>query len=208
MGMGMGLARVSRAAIEKAARDAGLALTAEQAREITEAESTCLSECRRVSFGESAAVRVVREFAESPFIAGDGDAETIAKLVEAFYELREDHPASISDTEILELLGESFDGDAGGDVGLAASLAGEALSRRHGHSAYEIADADGKVYRWDPAEWRDDALPGEAPSKWEDCAAYEISDDGGKVYRWDPAEWRDDVTADGWYGERWEDADE
>lgn len=170
--MSMNLVMVSQSGIEKAASDSGLSLTADQVRDIAEAESTCLAECGRVSFGESAAVRVIRELGSSPFIAGDDTTRTLMELTEAFYDLREDFPASITDAEILELLGESFNGDAAGDVGLVVALASETLSRQRDQTAYEITDGDGNVYRWDPEEW---------------C---------------------DDITANGWCGERWEDADE
>lgn len=168
----MDLARVSRVAIEGAARNVGLSLTAGQVRDIAEAEGACLAESRRVSFGESAAVRVVREFGASPFFAAGDAAQVVAALTETFYDLREDCPAAVTDVEILEQLRESFDGEAAGDVGLAAAQAGESLRGRLS------------------------------------CRAYEIADDEGNVYRWDPDEWHDDVTADGWDGERWEDADE
>ena len=169
--MGMNLARVTRAALERVARESGLSLTVEQVRDIAETERVCLAECGRLSFGESTAVRIAREFASSPFIAGNGAEDTLMELVETFYELREDFPATVTDTEILEALRKTFDGDAAGDAGIAVAMAREALSERLIYEAYEIADADGNVYRWNPDEWHDD------------------------------------VMANGWYGERWEDAD-
>lgn len=170
--MAMNLAKVSQSSIGKAAGESGLSLTTDQVQDIAEAESACLAECGRVSFGEIAAARIARELGASPFVSEDNAVEALVKLTEAFYEIREDYPASITDIQIIESLGEAFDGDAAGDAGLACSLAGEALAKRMGYSTYEIADDDGNVYRWESEEWHDD------------------------------------ITADGWYGERWEDADE
>ena len=165
----MNLARFSQTAIERVAYESGLALTADQARDIAEAEDACLAESRRVSFGESAAVRVVRAFAESPFIVGDDSTEALAKLTESFYDLREDYSASISDAEILESLQESFDGEAASDVGLATSLAAGALSKRLDFSTYAIADNDGSIYQWNPEEWHDDVtVDGWYGEHWED----------------------------------------
>lgn len=162
------LAKGSQAAVEKTAHSLGLTLTAEQVRHIAEAESACLAEYGRVSFGESAAVRVVREFAESPFISGNA-AEVLVGLTEAFYELREGFPAFITDVEILESLADAFDGDAAGDVGLAAALASESLAGRLDYSTYEIADDDGNVYSWDLDEWHDDVTAdGWCGERWED----------------------------------------
>ena len=167
MGVDMILAKGSQAAVEKAARGSGLTLTAEQTRDIAEAESACLVEYGRVSFGESAAVRVVRAFAESPFMSGNA-AEALLELTEAFYELREGFPASITDAEILESLADAFDGDAAGDAGLAAALASESLAERLDYPTYEIADDDGNVYRWNPDEWRDDVTAdGWCGERWE-----------------------------------------
>ncbi len=168
MGVDMILARGAQADIEKAARGSGLTLTAEQVRDIAEAESACLVEYGRVSFGKSAAVRVVHEFAESPFMSGNA-AEALLELTEAFYELREGFPASITDTEILESLADAFDGEATGDAGLAAALTNESLTRRLDYSTYEIADDDGNVYRWNPDEWHDDVTAeGWCGERWED----------------------------------------
>lgn len=152
----MNLARFSQSAIVKAAYDAGLTLTAEQARDIAEIENSCLTESRRMSFGKSAALQLVRTFAKSPFIAGGDAADTISKLTGSFYELREDYPASITDAEIMDSLQKSFDGEAAEDVGLATSLAADALSKCLDYSTYEITDDNGKVYHWNPDEWRDD----------------------------------------------------
>jgi hypothetical protein len=172
--MEMVLVGASQAAIGKAAQNKGLALTARQVRDIALAERSCLYEHGRVSFGEGAAARLVNAFAASPFILADGDATTkaLVELTEAFYELRENYPATVTDEEIVESLAKSFDGEAAGDVGLAATLAAESLLEQVVHPAYTIAD------------------------------------DEGRVYHYDAEEWRENVYADGWYGERWEDADE
>ncbi len=168
--MAMNLARVTQSSIEKAARDSGLVLTADQVREIAETESACLAECRRVSFGESAAIRVVHAFASSSFVTGETAAGVLAKLTESFYELRDDLPAVVTDAEIFESLQESFEGEAAGDVGLAAALTGEQLSKQLDYLTYEVVDDDGKVYRWDPEEWHDDAMAdGWCGEQWEDA---------------------------------------
>ena len=167
----MNLTNVSHTTIQSVARDAGFSLTERQARHIAEVESDCLDERKRVSFGEHAAVRIVRAFAESPFIVGGDMAMPFVELVEAFYELREDFPATITDAQIVESLEEAFNGEAAGDASLAATLAGEALSKQLNCSIYEIADDEGNVYRWDPEEWRDDVTArGWCGECWEDAA--------------------------------------
>lgn len=171
MGFGMNFNAVEQLGIASAMRESGITLTQDQVRFIAEAEAACLADSGRVSFGESAAVRVVREFSESPFIFGKDTSETLIEIIEGFYDLRGNFPASISDTEILEEILAAFDGDAAGDVDLAVAIASEELLRHRGHSTYEIADAGGTVYRWDPEEWRDD-----------------ITADGWNGEKWDAAD--------------------
>ena len=167
--MGMLLPGTSHSAIKRAALDSGLMLTAGQALDIANAEKSCLAESNRVSFGGSAAEKIVRGFATSPFVPKDEAASVLVGLTEAFYELRDDYPASVTDAEIIESLKLLFDDEAAGDVETAAALAREALSSRQGFSTYEIADEGGKVYRWDPGEWHDDVrADGWYGERWED----------------------------------------
>lgn len=166
---GDAFARASQAAIAKAARDAGFFFTTEQVRDIAQAERACLAEHERVSFGEGAAAWLVQEYASSPFIAPDDAAQVLKELVEAFYELRADYPAVITDAEIIESLAESFNGDAAGNVDVAAMHAANKLSERWGSVAYSICDDESGVYRWDPNEWHDDVFAdGWYGERWED----------------------------------------
>ena len=167
--MDMALEAFSRSGVLKAAHDAGITLSAEEARAIAASEGTCLAACGRVSFGESAAIRLVRMFGDSPFLAGVTIGSTLMELVEAFYSLREDFPATITDEEILEALRDTFDGEAAGDVGLALPRTRNSLAESQTNTAYEITDDDGKVYRWNPEEWHDDVMAdGWYGERWED----------------------------------------
>lgn len=149
------LATMMRCGLAEAARAAGFDLSAWEIEEISWAEEACLVESGRVCFGEGASVRIARALSGSPYLEGDA-AGALASLIEAFYEIREDTPAQVTDQEIAEALREHFDGEAAGEVGLALALAREGLSASDSLLAYEIADEDGRVYRWDPDEWFDD----------------------------------------------------
>lgn len=164
------LARLSQTNIERAAREAGVTLTKEQALEIAELEHGWLAECGRISFGEGASTRVIHAFASSPYIAGESAGQTLAELTGAFYELREDFPASTTDVEIIEALVAVFDGEAAGDTGLAAARTRESLASQQDYSTYEIADENGGNYRWDSDEWHDDIMAdGWYGERWENC---------------------------------------
>lgn len=147
--------RMAGARIESAARRAGFDLTAQQACELAEVEGACLREARRVSFGATAAPLLIEALADVSCLAGADAFETLTDALEAFYDLRGDVPAQTTDLEIIEAIREGLAGEAQGDAALAADAARDALSRDSSLS-YEIADDAGRVYRWDPDEWRDD----------------------------------------------------
>lgn len=149
-------AGLAHAAIGRAAYDAGLSLTPEQVQHIVEAEGACLAERGRIVFGEGTAVRLVREFASSPYASGCDTERIFRELLEVFYELRDDLPASVTDAEIVEALRDSFDGEAAGDVRLALEMAKEPLCARSALDTYVISDAEGKTYHWDPGDWDED----------------------------------------------------
>ena len=153
-----------------AMRDAGCDLSNREVEEVVRTEAACLAESDRICFGEGASARLIRTFSDSAYFTGNA-ANTLMELVEAFYELRDDLPAQVTDQEIVEALRDCFDGEAAGDVGLALSLSKDSLSSCEGIRAYEITDEDGLLYRWDPDEWLDDvAADGWHGERWsEDC---------------------------------------
>ena len=154
--------------------EAGLALTEAQVAALTHTEREALRQAERVSFGPGALDALVTEFASSHYLQRESAGACMEQLLLAFYELREDFPASTSDQEIIQALKHAFDGEAAGSAELAASLAAEALSTgeagREGELApYELIDDEGRVYRWDPDEWHDDiTADGWLGERWED----------------------------------------
>ena len=158
----------------KALSEAGLALTEAQVAALTHTEREALRQAERVSFGPGALDALVTEFASSHYLQRESAGACMEQLLLAFYELREDFPASTSDQEIIQALKHAFDGEAAGSAELAVSLAAEALSTgeagREGElTAYELVDDEGRVYRWDPDEWYDDiTADGWMGERWED----------------------------------------
>lgn len=160
---------LSQQGIQEAAAAAELQLTAEQARSIAQVEGACLERSHRVQFAEGAAASLVRQIGGSSYLAGPQTAQTLEDLVEAFYDLREDLPAHVTDMQIIEQLHKSFEAQAAGDAELAAAAAQDALQAQLREDlAYEIVDDDGKVYSFDPQEWHDDVqAPGWLGERWD-----------------------------------------
>ena len=161
---------IARTGFIGAMQDAGCNLSNREVEEVVRTEAACLAESGRICFGEGVSARLIRAFSDSAYFTGNA-ANTLMDLVESFYELRDDLPAQVTDQEIVEALRDCFDGEAAGDVGLALSLSKDSLSSCEGMRAYEIADEDGLLYRWDPDEWLDDVTAdGWYGERWgEDC---------------------------------------
>lgn len=163
------LITLTQSHIERESKEQGIHLTAEQALAIAQTEHECLAENRRVSFGDNTSLSLIREFADSPFLVEEENADTLIELTETFYTLREDFPASIGDTEIIQSLKNAFNGEASGEVQLAATMTSELLAAQLNHREYEIVDDDGKIYRWDPEKWHDNiTADGWFGEKWAD----------------------------------------
>lgn len=171
--LGSGCGALSGTA-RKALSEAGLALTGAQLAALAHTEREALAQAERVSFGPGALDALVTEFASSHYLQRESAGACMEELLLAFYELREDFPASTSDQEIVQALKHAFDGEAAGSAELAAPLAAEALSAGEGGNegelaAYELVDDEGRVYRWDPDEWHDDiTAEGWLGERWED----------------------------------------
>jgi len=143
------------ARIAATAKKADLYLTDEQVRSLAATEHSCLADTRRISFSQSAAARIIEAFSTSSFLTGPSCDELLSDAIEAFYDLRANFPANVTDNEIIEALYSAFDGEAAGSVGLAHEIVREQIWHEQASLSYEIIDDDGNVYRWDPDEWTD-----------------------------------------------------
>lgn len=159
-------------AAQRELRAAGLSLSREQAACIAESERAALREAGRVCFGARASDGVIEAFASSPYMMQETLGDVLAEAVEAFYELREEFDVNIPDQEIIDELRCAFDSDASGSIARALDIAGDALRAVQAQDAladYELVDDEGRVYRWDPDEWRDDiTATGWFGERWED----------------------------------------
>ncbi len=162
------LTMVKQRALAKVAREVGLVLTTQEIEMIARTEEESLTESGRICFGEGASTHLMHAFASSPYLDAD-IARVLSELVEAFYEIREDAPAQISDCEIIEALHNNFEGETSGDARLTLSLVRESISAAVAQSPYEIADDEGHLYRWDPGEWHADVqVDGWYGEKWDE----------------------------------------
>ncbi|MDO4798251.1 MAG: DUF6323 family protein [Coriobacteriales bacterium] len=156
----------------------GLVLSANDMRMLANRRAQSLLNAERVEFGMPALVRIVEEIATSPYLAQATLAMDLATLQDAFYAVRTEMPAQVPDSEIAQGLRGCFDAWHG-DAAEVASLAPEevmAFSAEYQRvidaqrsEAYRIADDQGRVYVFDPAEWDyDEWADGWDGEKWGD----------------------------------------
>ena len=134
-------------------------LSSEACREITRARDDALAETGRVAIG----CADMQELADA-FLATRGDVPPEA--VGAFYAVRDELPADVSDEEIARALALACE-DAGGDMECVdVCSVTEALAAQT-RNAWAITDDAGRTYRWDPDEWAFDAqAPGWDGEAW------------------------------------------
>ena len=153
----------------------GLSITREDAQMLVERRAEALAEAERVEFGIPAIVEVTAAIADSPCLAQQDVAESLAELQDSFYAIRDELPVDVPDMEIADALRGCL--DAWGDAAEVASMPAEEVMR-FSAEYMRMAGEDG-------------------------CSRYHIVDGEGRVYTFDPAEWDYDEQADGWNGERW-----
>ena len=151
----------------------GLSITREDARMLAERRAKALAETERVEFGTPAIVEVAGALAGSPCLVQQNVADALAVLQDAFYAIRDELPANVSDAEIAEALRGCL--DAWGDADEVASMPTEEVMLFSGEYARTVEDKGDGGYR--------------------------IVDDEGRAYTFDPSEWDYDEHADGWDGE-------
>lgn len=182
----LSLVEDGQTALSTAARTAlkvnGIQLAPSHIERIATAKRDALAETDRIELRPGTVDAVVKAFADSPFLQQNTAAETLAGVVEAFYAVRDDAPTEVPDEEITYALRTAFDAVEGNADALdALSIARDLALREHEASqytgkaddqspssnAYTITDDEGRVYRWDPADWEYDELaPGWNGEEW------------------------------------------
>lgn len=86
------------------AAENGLKITVKDAEFIAEAEEIAVAEQQRVEIGTGAAALITEKFIRSAYVTQESFAETIAALVDIFYEAKEESFDMLSDDEIADIM--------------------------------------------------------------------------------------------------------
>lgn len=100
------------------------------------AREDALRETGRVEFGESILPRLALALCDSPYISQADYAQTLAAVQALFYRCKTESGGRLTDSALLRLLRETFDGPAQGSLDYLAQTALEiARAARHGWEA-------------------------------------------------------------------------
>lgn len=114
-----------RAENERTARY-GLTLDQTALRTLAQKRAAVLLDTGRVEFGESAVLRILEAFCDSPYLLQDEYAAVACELIDAFYTLKNACSGLLTDDELLAAMRAAYD-DAGGAVDAVLDLSVDAL---------------------------------------------------------------------------------
>ncbi len=111
-------------------KENGLTLTKEEATALVAARGDILKAERRVEFGDSISPKLIRAFADSSFINQEDYAQTLARLQEIFFLYKNESMDMVSDDELLAIMKNAYENEAGGDLEYLEGTALEDFARK------------------------------------------------------------------------------
>lgn len=118
----------------------GLTLSEQEAEMILRADINALSEQERINFGRSIAPRMIEKFMQSSYIAPSEYAETIAELINIFYEVKEESYDILTDDEIIDVMYSFFEKESGGSLEVLQNRDMDLLCRKIRNMANGITE--------------------------------------------------------------------
>lgn len=119
----------------------GLVLTEQEMKMLASAHENALRDTGRVAFGGGILKKLAETFCDSPFIAREAWADTLAELQDDFYYFKNDSGDRLSDDELIETMKRVFDGPAQGSLDYLSGTSLPELCRR-ARENFDPSDAD------------------------------------------------------------------
>lgn len=94
----------------------GLTLSDNDIGNILKKREETLKNTGRIEFREGIIDKLIKEFCDSQYIAKENYMATLYKLVDIFYEYKNETMDLITDDELIKFMKKSFEGVAGGDL--------------------------------------------------------------------------------------------
>lgn len=109
--------------------DYGLVLTEIEARELVDVRNRSLRENERIELGSGAILQIIDKFCTSLYINQQNYAQTIGELLDIFYYFKTESRDKISDSDLIDIMYELFEGPCHGSTELLAGRDLETLLR-------------------------------------------------------------------------------
>ena len=107
----------------------------------------------RIEFGESATTKLIDKFMKSSYISQKDYADTIAALLDIFYEAKEESEDYLTDDEVIDIMFNFFENVSQGSIELLQNRVMDYLCRNIRHKAKNIFDPDSRYDDCDEGEY-------------------------------------------------------
>lgn len=120
----------------------GLILTEKDGEMLVKAGKEAISIQDRIEFGKSITVKMIDKFMKSTYISQVDYADTIAGLIDIFYEVKEESLDILTDDEVIDIMYDFFERESGGSLEVLQGRDMDYLCRKIRNTANGIADDD------------------------------------------------------------------
>lgn len=118
----------------------GLMLSEQDAKMLVTAGKDALHEQDRIEFAKSATVLLIETFMQSTYLSQTDYADTLAALLEVFYQAKDESMDLLTDGEVLDIMFDFFEHESGGSVELLQGRDMEFLCRQIRNAALGLAE--------------------------------------------------------------------
>lgn len=91
-------------ALNEKSSEYGLTLTEQDAFMLVQTGKEVIKTQERIEFGKSITIRLIEKFMQSTYISQNDYADTIAALLEVFYEVKEESLDILTDDEVIDIM--------------------------------------------------------------------------------------------------------
>jgi len=131
----------------------GLSLSEKDVAMLVQYGKEAISNQARIEFGESVTTKLINKFMKSSYISQDDYADTIAILLDIFYEAKEESEDYLIDDEVIDIMFHFFENVSQGSIELLQNRDMDYLCRNIRHKAKNIFDPDSRYDDYDEEEY-------------------------------------------------------
>lgn len=102
--------------LNEKSQEYGLSLSEQDAIMLIEQGKEAIHLQERIEFGKSITTKLIEKFMQSTYITQKNYAQTIAILLDVFYEAKGESLDVLTDDEVIEIMYDFFENESGGDI--------------------------------------------------------------------------------------------